>query len=110
MSGQLAFFSEPRARRSDLPTSHQAAKAVSAIASETEYDIAAAVYMLGPSTDDEICESLPAYFPPTVKTARSRMTKKGVLVATGGTRPSGRNRAQTVWALSAGWINEGLGR
>ncbi len=52
-------------------------------------------------TDDELCARLPRIFPPTVKSARSRLSNKGFLVASGTTRPSSRGRDSIVWRLGS---------
>jgi hypothetical protein len=98
MNPQLVFFAEPAARRTDPATSHAAAALVAA---GVEERIVAAFAEYGALTDDELTEALPEFYPPTVKTARSRLSKRGVLIPTGGTRMSFRNRAMTVWAVAS---------
>ena len=51
-------------------------------------------------TDDELVSVLRPRYGPTVKTARSRLTKRGTLVDTGQRRLSNRGRLMTVWALA----------
>jgi hypothetical protein len=50
-------------------------------------------------TDDEIAARLPTCYPPTVKSARSRLSGQGLLVDSGVRRPSVRGRDQIVWKL-----------
>jgi hypothetical protein len=95
VTDQLAFFVEPRARAVDPATSHAAAAQVTE-PGWTEFRILAAYDSYGPLTDDELCEALPEFYGPTLKTARSRLTKRGLLEANG-TRPSFRGRDMTVW-------------
>lgn len=51
-------------------------------------------------TDDELVSVLRPRYGPTVKTARSRLAKRGTLVDTGQRRLSNRGRLMTVWALA----------
>ena len=51
-------------------------------------------------TDDELCDRLIGHYPPTVKTARSRLSKAGVLVDSGERRMSNHNRPSIVWRLA----------
>jgi hypothetical protein len=51
-------------------------------------------------TDDELCRWLPDYWPPTLKAARSRLSKKGALVDSGKRRLSDRGFEQIVWRLA----------
>ena len=96
-AGQLVLFAEPRARRTDPSTSTQAAQAQRS--QGVEADILTVVAFYGPATDDEIAARIPRHAP-TVKTARSRLTKRGLLAPTGDTRPSTLGRAQQIWRLS----------
>jgi hypothetical protein len=48
-------------------------------------------------TDDQLCRLMPERYGPTVKTARSRLTKRGLLVDSGRRAPSGRGREMIVW-------------
>lgn len=54
-------------------------------------------------TDDQLVDGLrrksPWLHPPTVKSARSRLTKAGRLINSGRTAPSNRGRASIVWRL-----------
>jgi hypothetical protein len=92
---QLEFFNEPRARRMDPDTSHAAAGSVEAWVTEDRILRTFAIH--GQLTDDELCEWLPLWHPPTVKTARSRLSKRGLLVDSGERRPSQRGRDMIVW-------------
>lgn len=52
-------------------------------------------------TDDELAAALPHFFAPTVKSARSRLTREQVLVAVPGvTRASRRGAEMQVWVLA----------
>lgn len=51
-------------------------------------------------TDDQLCAVLVSRYAPTVKTARSRLAKRGILVDTGRRCPSNRGREMAVWRLS----------
>lgn len=56
----------------------------------------------GGIADDELCELMNLvgrYHPPTVKSARSRLSRAGLLVDSGLRRPSNRGRQQIVWRL-----------
>ncbi len=88
-----------RVRHSDPVTSVAAARTISG---RTDLAIAAAFCAdLGSGmTDDELCVRLPFLYAPTVKSARSRLSKRGLLVASGRTRPSARGREQIVWRLA----------
>lgn len=93
----------PRARRNDPSTSHAAAAGAEHAASGVEsaiVDVFALAVAADGFTDDELCARLPDLYAPTVKTARSRLTKRHVLVAAGVTRPSARGREQLVWRLA----------
>lgn len=52
-------------------------------------------------TDDEIVARMSDALPATVKTARSRLTKAGLLVAVG-VRDSARGRPMSVWKMARG--------
>lgn len=96
MTGQLDLFNAPKARRSDPSTSVAAAQQVKS--GPTEEAILVVLRMAGPLTDDELCHRLPGLYAPTVKTARSRLAKRGLLTPAG-TRLSCRQREMTVWRL-----------
>jgi predicted ArsR family transcriptional regulator len=55
--------------------------------------------MVGPLTDEEIAARLPGLYEPTVRTARSRLSKRGLVVPTGETRRSARGREMHVWQV-----------
>lgn len=96
MTDQLVLFAQPRARHSDPETSHAAAQAQTGRAESYILDVFA---KHGPLTDDEVCEHLRDWYSPTVKTARSRLTRRGLLVDSGERRPSVRSRPQIVWRM-----------
>jgi hypothetical protein len=98
MTDQLVFFASPTARRIDPATSHEAAAAMPPLG-RLERAILAC-FADGAKTDEEVCELLPECFPPTVKTCRSRLTKRGLLVPTGARRPSSRGHDMQVWAVA----------
>lgn len=83
------------ARLFDPDTSQAAAASVNSAAAEAaileQFDLFA--YL----TDDELCAVLDDAYPPTVKSARSRLTKAGLLTDTGLRRPSNRGRQMIVW-------------
>jgi hypothetical protein len=87
----------PSQRADDPITSHVAAATVTTTAGLTEFRILSAFDAHGPLTDDELCQALQAEWWPTVKSARSRLVKRGLLVATGDVRPSVRGCDQQVW-------------
>lgn len=84
----------PRWRSTDPDTSRHAAEGVTG---RTEQLIVAVFDTCNNLSDDELCARLPDLYPPTVKTARSRLTKAGRLVDSGMRRPSIRGRDQVVW-------------
>lgn len=96
---QLALFADPTARYDDPAPSHAAAELIAPHTAAVEHDIVAA-FRAHPAglTDDELCRHLEQRYPPTVKTARSRLAKTGRLVPTG-ERLSLRGRPMTVWRL-----------
>lgn len=85
----------PRHRVSDPDTSRAAAESVDPKPAETA--ILAEFDRFGMLNDDELCQQLPEFYPPTIRTARSRLAKAGVLVDSGTRRPSLRGRQMTVW-------------
>ena len=54
-------------------------------------------YDLGNLTDDELCDRLNGYHPPTVKSARSRLSKAGWLEDAGVRRDSGTGTPMICW-------------
>lgn len=97
MNAQLELWNGPKARGTDPVTSHAAAALVDP--GPTERAILAVVRAHGPSTDDDICSYLPGLNPPTVKTARSRLSKTGALVPCG-EGVSLRQRRMTKWGVA----------
>lgn len=97
---QLTLLSEPRARRRDPDTSRDAARAVQQHAGALENLILETFCLEDGLTDDELAVRLPERYPPTVKTCRSRLSKRGLLVAVG-VRKNGRGRDQTIWRLAS---------
>lgn len=97
---QLSFMAEPAVRRSDPETSRVAAAAVWPRSRELEADIVGYIRVNGGLTDDELASRFPDRHPPTVKTARSRLARRGEVVPSGRTRPSARGKAQTVWIVA----------
>lgn len=88
----------PRARRRDPQTSLDAARSVTAGRVETLIlDVHRACR--DGLTDDELVASLPGLYGPTVRSARSRLSRRGSLVDSGVRRLSGRGRAQIVWRV-----------
>ena len=49
-------------------------------------------------SDDALCARLPDLFPPTVKSARSRLSNARILIDTGERIVNARNRRMIVWA------------
>lgn len=107
--GQVCLFDtppHPRARARDTQTALDAARSITP--GRTERMILDAFQRTGYRkpryregfTDDELCTWLPLLYPPTVKSARSRLTALGLLVDSGTRRPSDRGRAQIVWRLA----------
>lgn len=91
--------SVPRHRNSDPRTS--AAAAIRAAGQGVEKAILIAFENHGAHglTDDELVAYLPDFYPPTTKTARSRLARNGHLHDSGETRASARGREMTVWTL-----------
>ena len=102
MSAQPSLFDAPRvytgpSRRTDPDTSRAAARSVGHGAEQAILD----VFRPGVAiTDDEIAEALGyrGLYPSTVKSARSRLAKAGLLVAAG-EGLSNRGRRMTKWRL-----------
>ena len=99
-------LSLPTARASDPPTSHEAAASIPSGLIEREI-MEAFVHRFSvlPNrtecgmTDDQLCRYLSIYYAPTVKSARSRLTKAGRLINSGRTAPSSRGKPSIVWRL-----------
>lgn len=96
---QLSLFAEPEARATDPPTSHAAAEAVSHEAGRQETRIMERFAMFGPMTDETLCMRSPQWYGPTIRTARSRLSKRGFLVPDGVEKNS-RGRDMTIWKLA----------
>lgn len=90
-----------RARFTDPPTSKKAAAGISG---RTERRI---LELFNDGTiprhyganDDELAALLPLYHPPTCKSARSRLSRAGLLIDSGLVRPSNRGKDSTVWKV-----------
>lgn len=92
----------PLARYSDPGTSHAAARSLTP--GRLEGLILDVFTRCGPMTDDELAARLPGKHPPSVKTARSRLTASirrpdAPLVDSLERRASTRGRAQIVWRV-----------
>ena len=96
---QLVLLGEPRARRQDPDTSRDAARAVTQHAGRLENSILVEFCIRDGLTDEQLCERMPDYYGPTVKTCRSRLRKRGLLVAAGVVKNS-RGRDMTQWKLA----------
>lgn len=86
-------------RSSDPDTSRAAAQWIS----KGVENAVRGAFRRGPAngyTDDELCVRLYDLHAPTVKSARSRLSKRGLLVDSGERRLSDRGRAQIVWRLA----------
>lgn len=89
----------PMARASDPQTSHDAKRAVTPGRTEAKIlEVLGDFYM----TDDEIAYALRPMHGPTVKSARSRLTKAGLVVDAGFCRLSERGQRMTVWCRAQG--------
>ncbi len=91
--------STPRARYSDPATSLRAAQNIAAKGNGVPALVLECFAAWGPMTDDTRVQMMPGHlYPPTIKSARSRLTKAGLLFDTGTTRKSRRNADMVVWA------------
>lgn len=97
---QLALFAEPRSRHADPDTSREAARAVQQFAGVLENLILETFCLCDGLTDDELAARLPERHPPTVKSCRSRLSKRGLLVDSKTVRRNSRHRNQIVWRLA----------
>jgi hypothetical protein len=96
----------PTARHTDPPTSKAAAESIPPGVLEgaiikvfvKRFSTAAHGQEWG-LTDDQLCEILDYRHGPTVKSARSRLTKAGRLVNSGRTAPSNRGKPSIIWRL-----------
>lgn len=82
------------ARFGDPQTSQDAAKVITG---RTERRLLAAFGEYGQYTDDELAAHFPDMYPPTLKSARSRLTAKRLLVDSGTRRWSVRGCEMIVW-------------
>jgi predicted ArsR family transcriptional regulator len=89
----------PRARAVDTQTALDAAKSITPGRTETLILDLFARERCG-MTDDEIAARLAQCYSPTVRSARSRLTKAGLLVDSGERRPSGRGRTMIAWRVA----------
>lgn len=94
--GQLDLFAGPKARNKDRATAHEAARRAPNL-EDVILEVLAS-YRDG-LTDDELCARLVKHYPPTVKSARSRLTKYGCLHDSGRRRQSNRARKMVVWTM-----------
>lgn len=99
MTSQLELFNTPKVRHDDGGTSRDAARAVTQHAGALENAILETFCVEDELTDDELCLRIPNAYPPTVKTCRSRLSKRGLLVDSGTVRRNSRGRDMTVWKL-----------
>lgn len=96
MTAQLELFNGPRARVDDPPTSVAAAASLPPCGA-LESLILDTFARWGAMTDEEACARLPEIYGPTLRTCRSRLAKRGLLVPTGELRASSRGRDMRVW-------------
>ncbi len=90
--------SAPLSRTTDPETSRAAAAWVNGAA--VEQCILDAYAQFGWLNADEVCNVLPECYPPTVRSAVTRLQKSKRLVSTGTKRPSNRGRPSIVWRLA----------
>ena len=91
----------PRARAVDTQTALDAARSITPGRTEALILQQFGMCFFG-MTDDELAGALAPAHAPTVKTARSRLSKRGRLIDSGRRRPSVRGRDQIVWVLAEG--------
>lgn len=99
MTMQLDLFNAPKVRHTDGDTSRDAARAVQQHAGALENLILEAFSVEDGLTDDDLTARLPEHYPPTVKSCRSRLFKRGLLVDSKQVRKNTRGREMTVWKL-----------
>lgn len=94
--GQVALFDAPagRTRHSDPVSSVLAARKQRGGAEAAILDVLA-VY--GPLHADAICAHRPAWYPPTIRTAISRLVRKELIRPTGETALSDRGCEQMIY-------------
>lgn len=90
----------PRARATDTVTALEAARSVTPGRTEARIIEAYRQCLRFGLTDDELANALAPLYAPTVKTARSRLTKVGHLRDSGRRRPGARGRDQIVWVIA----------
>ena len=100
MTQDPTLFDPPRARHTDPQTAHRAARSVSGVGLEESILVVFRGPLAGSEglTDDDVCAMLPDRYPPSVKSARSRLTKAGLLVDSGRRRASNRGAEMIVWS------------
>lgn len=98
MNGQLSLLDDQpgRARATDPTTSVQAARKQSG---GIEDEVRRVFRQFRRLSDDALCRRLPLRHPPSVKSARSRLSGRGELVDTGTTAKSDRGVDQIVWTI-----------
>jgi hypothetical protein len=99
-SKQLALIAEPTARRNDIDTATTAATAQLPGAKNVEALILRTLTLRGPMTDHELALAIPDRHPPTLSTARARLTRRGLVVETEARRPSVFGHPMVVWSLA----------
>ena len=99
MTAQLELFNQPKTRHTDTSTSRDAARAVTQHAGALENLILETFCLSDGLTDEALCERLPERYGPTVRTCRSRLSKRGLLVAAGVVKNS-RGHNMTQWKLA----------
>lgn len=91
-----------KARTTDPDTSHAAAREITGRTERAILAVFDSWWDGRPNrlTDQQLCAAFPNLYAPTVKSARSRLTKQGILVDSGERRPSSRGRPMIVWKLA----------
>ena len=88
----------PRHRHTDPQTSVDAGRSVSSGVEEDVFEWYRAQIA---GTDDDLVAGLGrVHHGPTLKSARSRLANRGLLVDSGKRRPSARGRLMIVWSIS----------
>lgn len=100
MSAQLILWSEPRARRRDPETSRDAARAVRQYSRVLENLILEEFSLHDGMTDEELVARIPDIREDTVKSRRSGLKNRGLLVDSGKKRINSRGRPQIVWEMA----------
>lgn len=89
MTGAVRLF--------DPDTSYQAARIIGSGVENAVYR--AFCEAAGGMTDDDLCSTCPEFYGPTLKSARSRLAKRGLLEDSGERRKSNRGQQMIVWVL-----------